>query len=74
MSVSSDSAIAKVMINAFKPNAIGSSTELLKTPLSKDSITFFRDSFKFSKFTSKSLGIILNCTAAVDIMDQRNHI
>jgi len=65
-SSSSDSAI--VTISALSPNAIGSSLALLKTPDSKDSTFDLICSFNVSRFTSRSLGIILNWIPAVAIL------
>ena len=56
-----------VTINAFSPNAIGSSFASLKTPDSKDSVAAFSFVFNSSKFVSTLSGIILNCIPAVAI-------
>ncbi len=60
---SSESAI--VMINAFSPNAIGSSFASLKIPDSKDSTVFFIFVLSSSRFMSMFSGIILNCIPTV---------
>ncbi len=66
-STSSSSDSANVMINAFNPNAIGSSLASLKTPDLNDSIFDFICSSNFFKFVSKFSGITLNWIAAVAI-------
>jgi len=64
-STSSSSDSASVMISALSPNAIGSSSALLKTPDSNDSIFSLINSFSLSRSTSRFSGITLNWIAAV---------
>ena len=70
-STSSSSDSANVIINALSPNAIGSSSALLKTPDSKDSFFDLICSFNFPRSTSRFSGITLNWIAAVVIKHLR---
>jgi len=67
-STSSSSDSANVIINALRPNAIGSSLASLKTPELKDSIFDFIWFFSSSRFVSRFSGITLNWIAAVAIL------
>jgi len=68
VSDSSSSESAIVTINAFSPNAIGSSFVSLNTPDSKDSVASFNFVLSSSREVSTLSGIILNCIPAVAIL------